>query len=526
MSLILDAADPEPPSSDSSTLPTANGEPDAHLQDAHLKAQKARGESSLKWWILLDVFAAWNSSWFTTFSAAALETTLIETLHWDSSQYSYITAATFGGAIIGPFLLPLFDWILTKTRGIPISSNHLSQMLLIIGQGTFAVLLQVYHEGKESQSAIYGLLLISRMIIGLGMGSADAKCQGTISYWFGASDRVNEAFGLLIIGIEIGMMMSRIAFPPFYYLFNEGNEPDAIALPFILALSIPIISMIISFFMERRVQTARTLYPEYFVESQEDDDDENAGSDAADSGLMASYSSFTATIWVTIVVVVLVMALITVLYSCFVDPLHETFELGEYHSDLLLSASGVMVITLQFPASWIMDYFGGAAYWIWAYCTSQMLSMAMLAFTATLSVHGVHVAGMQIYGICGIVLFSVMAPFENIYGLQAIASPPQHAQLIASTTTASVWALAIMVTNGFGWIRDETGDYSIALLLMFALSVLTWALTAILIVMDERVGGPLTKGTERGRNCLKSKTNTSDGEELEPLLRTDAGLTA
>lgn len=126
-------------------------------------------------------------------------------------------------------------------------------------------------------------------------------------------------------------------------------------------------------------------------------------------------------------------------------------------------------------------------------------------------------------GIVGIVLFSVLLPFENIYGLQAIASPPQHAQLIASTTTVMFWALAIMVTNGFGWIRDSTGDYSIALLLVFALSALTWLLTAVLIVMDERAEGPMTRCkkrvTEGSALCPKSTTMAQDGEEeLTPLL--------
>ena len=115
----------------------------------------------------------------------------------------------------------------------------------------------MYVDDWYSGHGFYILLLLSRFVIGMGMGSADAKCQGTISYWFGASERVNEAFGVLIIGIEMGMMTSRVAFPPFYHLFNRNDSANAISLPFLLALSIPIFSFVVSMFMEGKVQRAK-----------------------------------------------------------------------------------------------------------------------------------------------------------------------------------------------------------------------------------------------------------------------------
>merc|ERR1712013_69764 len=158
------------------------------------------------------------------------------------------------------------------------------------------------------------------------------------------------------------------------------------------------------------------------------------------------------------------------------------------------------------------------------------LSMGILAITAFLPFHGD--GEMRIFGIVGIVLFSILLPFENIYGLQAIASPPQHAQLIASTTTVLFWTLAIIVVNGFGWIRDSTGDYSIAMLLVFALSALTWLLTAFLVVSDKRAEGPMTKLTDAAhrKHILSSlcpshsdseEISHDDGDELQPLLIAD-----
>jgi len=518
---------------------------ESYLADKHAKAQQERGASALKWWILLDVFVAWNSSWFTTFSAASLETTLIETLHWSSSQYSYVTASTFCGAIVGPFLLPMFDWILSLAalENIPLGSNHFSQLLLILGQGSFAALLP----HTRDSDGFYTLILLSRFVIGLGMGSADAKCQGTISYWFGASDRVNEAFGLLIIGIEIGMLTSRVAFPPFYELFNAGNGPSDLPLPFILALLIPMGSVLVSLAIELKVQSAKSAFPQYFVDPDEVDGgaDVNASNESSIArrcgSIVRGFANFSPTVWLVVTIVVLVNALITVIYSCFVDPLHEAFALSEYDADLVLSLSAIAVVSMQFPASWIMDYVGGAAYWIWLYATTLSMGMLILSVTAYLPLYdniGINEYHMRVFGVVGIVLFSILLPFENIYGLQAIASPPQYAQLIASTTTVLFWTLSIVVVNGFGWIRDATGDYSIALLLVFCLSALTWLLTGALVVKDRRAEGPMTKLTDAARredilsslcppsdahNLLPSDvSSTTDGEELQPLLNETA----
>jgi len=475
----------------------------SNADSRHLVAQKKRAQSSMKWWVLLDVFVGWMSSWFTTFSASALETTLLESLHWDSSQYSYVVACTFCGAIVGPFLLPLFDYVLKRAAPDILSSNHLSQSLMIIGQCAFALLIEAYHSNPNE--SYFALILLSRIVIGLGMGSADAKCQGTISFWFGASERVNEAFGILIIGIELGMMASRVAFPPFYDLFSESSF--AMALPFLLALSVPMFSCSVSLFVHQKLRISE------FAEEQRAPLERGDEAECDAMSPLRQFAGFSPTIWVVIAVVTLVNAVITVLYSCFEDPLHETFKLSEYNSDLVLSMSALSIIAFIFPASWVMDYCGGIAYWIWLYSTSTVVAMGMMAVPAVVSETGVHVKHIQNYGVSAIALFAIMIPFENIYGLQAIASPPQHAQLIASTTTVLFWTLSIVITNGFGWIRDTDGDYSNALMLMFALSVLTWLLNTVLIVMDRKVKGPLTKLTDH----ILSASSDADGES-EPLL--------
>merc|ERR1719150_1797427 len=95
------------------------------------ESHQARGESTIKWWILGEVFVAWTSAYFLTFCVSPLESTLLEILNWSSSQYSYIVAATFVGAIIGPLLIPFFE----RHRGtLNVCSIHHNQLLLIVGQ--------------------------------------------------------------------------------------------------------------------------------------------------------------------------------------------------------------------------------------------------------------------------------------------------------------------------------------------------------------------------------------------------------
>ena len=302
----------------------------------HLLAQKKRGESRLKWFVLADVFCSWTSAYFLTFCVAALETTLLDLFNWDSVYFSYIVASTFLGAIVGPFLLPFFEGFRNKVALCTLANN---QILLIIGQVSFALFLQAYH--AHAHSAFYILMLASRFVIGLGMGSTDALCQGTINLWFGASDSINEAFGILCVGSEIGVLTSRTAFLPFYNLFNDSANSDAISLPFLIALVVPTGAILVSVFVNRKLARARRIFPEYFV------------SDAPESVASESVSvakeivGLSGTVWLVIAVVVLVNVVINVLYGSFVDPLHETFALSEYEADLLLSLCAVSIIIVE-----------------------------------------------------------------------------------------------------------------------------------------------------------------------------------
>eukprot|EP01084_Bolivina_argentea_P099542 178928_1 len=389
--------------------------PSLSRDEQHLEAQKERGESRLKWWILCDVFFSWTSAYFLTFCVSSLETTLLNLFNWDSSYFSYIVASTFLGAIVGPFLLPFFDGIKNRCNICTLLNN---QIILLIGQLLFALLLDLYHNNQKS---IYFLLIcISRFIIGIGMGSTDALAQATINFWFGASESINEAFGILVIGIEIGTLTSRLAFPPFYHYFNSDNDNDAIALPFLLALFPPIISIIITVFVKVKIRRAKRIFPEYFV-------DENNISNNNDDRLLTDSMStvkqitnLSLRIWLVIFIVVFVNVVINVLYSCFVDPLHELFKFSEYEADMVLSLCALSIIIFAFPAAFIMDYFGGSMYWLLLVSFTMASSMGLLAFTAVLD-NSNDVKHMNMYGIVSIVGFSILLPFAIvIFTLQAI----------------------------------------------------------------------------------------------------------
>ena len=113
---------------------------DKQTQDEHSEAQKHRAESTLKWWILLDVFIAWMSAYFLLFCVSSLETTLLDLFHWDSTHFSYLVSCTFLGCIVGPFLVPFFEGFRNKYNVCTLLNN---QIILIIGQCCFAVLLEV-----------------------------------------------------------------------------------------------------------------------------------------------------------------------------------------------------------------------------------------------------------------------------------------------------------------------------------------------------------------------------------------------
>merc|ERR1712129_35355 len=163
----------------------------------------------------------------------------------------------------------------------------------------------------------------------------------------------------------------------------------------------------------------------------------------------------------------------------------------------ILSLTGLSVIVFAFPAAFVMDYFGGPIYWLLAAAVMMTSSMGLLSFS-DLFIGGT-VREMNGYGIASICGFSIVLPFAIvIFTLQAIVSPPQHAQLIASISTCLWWTLSIIMTNSFGWIRDEVGSYSFSILAMFGICALTLVTGVILFAVDKWNGGMLSE-CNRGR---------------------------
>ncbi len=85
-------------------------------------------------------------------------------------------------------------------------------------------------------------------------------------------------------------------------------------------------------------------------------------------------------IWLVIFIVVFVNVVINVLYSCFVDPLHESFKCSEYEADMVLSLCTLSIIIFAFPAAFIMDYVGGSIYWLLLVSLTMTSSMDLQQF--------------------------------------------------------------------------------------------------------------------------------------------------
>merc|ERR1712087_403016 len=118
-----------------------------------------------------------------------------------------------------------------------------------------------------------------------------------------------------------------------------------------------------------------------------------------------------------------------------------------------------------------------------------------MAANGTISSH------MKEYGIISISGFSILLPFATvIFALQGIVSPPQQAHLIASISTVLWWTFSILMTNAFGWIRDSTGDYAIALQLMLGVCGLTLLFGVLLLILDKSSNGPLSQCTDKSKS--------------------------
>ena len=103
------------------------------------------------------------------------------------------------------------------------------------------------------------------------------------------------------------MLTSRTAFRPFYELFNAKDNTKAIAIPFLLALSMPALSILVSIVVQRRVKRAKKRFPNFFVESNSDPEESML---SGSKSVVQQIKSLSGTIWLVIGVVVLVNVLV------------------------------------------------------------------------------------------------------------------------------------------------------------------------------------------------------------------------
>eukprot|EP01084_Bolivina_argentea_P248350 415395_1 len=443
----------------------------------HSIAQKYRSESALKWWVLFDIFCSWSSAYFLTYGVSSLETTLLTIFQWESAQFSYLVAATFLGAVIGPAMIPLFD-----AYSFKLCTLLNNQVILFLGELMFSISLYLYSSLLSYSNIriqyVYILILFSRFVIGIAMGSTDSLAQSSINYWFGQSKYNSQAFGLLIIGIEIGIISSRYLLPAIYEYFNH------ISIPFFVSLLPSVFAIMLNNIVKVKIIKSHKTNPEWYYTEYND-------TEIVTNSIWNQFRQLSFKIWCIIWLVIIANVVINTVYSCYVDPLHKSFNMSEYQADQLLSVCAVVVIVLGFPIGWCTDYIGGQLYVALYVTITMMVSSGILTYFAIFEQYN---ADIYIYGVTGIAIFSIALPFVSvIFAIQAMESPPELGSLIASISTTLWWVLSIFTANAIGWIYDSIHNYGYSILVVFVLCCIQFIIALVLIFLDKRHNGFLTK---------------------------------
>ena len=152
-----------------------------------------RSTSSARWYIILGVTVSWLSSYFNSISPIYVREEMINELHLNYNDYSYMISITYILAVFFPLFIPR---ILLFFNGASIMTLICVQFLSLCGQILFYLGIQLFHFNHNANLI---LLYIGRIFIGIALGFNDSVILSILIFWFQKS--TNMAFASTFVSI-------------------------------------------------------------------------------------------------------------------------------------------------------------------------------------------------------------------------------------------------------------------------------------------------------------------------------------
>ena len=423
-------------------------------------SQIERSETSIKWYLLINLCTIWMTAYHCIFNISALQTSLMTDLSLDNTQFALLTSIVFLAAMLSALISP---WIINRTDIY--WSLIWASLTVIIGQALFilGLFLMIHTNQSYLYSIGYFLLYFGRALIGIALGIDDVAVNTIYSLWFGKSRWVSVAFITLAQTLEIGSITARYCIVPIKNIRNSLLDP------FILGLAFGALSLFSSFWMlylDQVYTKQSNLIYQICPGNHKNNDRINQGQNEVQQQTFkmitferdfTSLTQFSVKLWLIIIFISLGWANIETFLSQMTDVFVNEYKMTEWNANLLLSTTSVVGVVLNPFWGWIFGIYPiSVPYFEIASQIAGIISLLLFAFINDY-------IGLWI----GIVLFilNIEWYFASAF-VELYAECPVQLLSVANSINAVLYLLAAIVeTYLFGLIAD-VANYKWCLIMM------------------------------------------------------------
>eukprot|EP01083_Nonionella_stella_P017790 49854_1 len=451
----------------------------------------ARGETSIKWKVLLWLTTLWIGSYHCILSVSALQYKMMNIFHLTDVQFSLYTSVVFGlGALISlfcPYIVGQINIYNTMT---------LSSVVVFAGQITFICGLYLFSSDHIRRVPSIIIQYIGRAMIGVGYGIQNATVYTTLNIWFQDSKWLQFAMSVISATFDLSIVTARYFILPLYRV-TDDNLIAAYSLGLVLALC-----SIVGCLMMKRYENMYQKGTYLPIATQ---DTHTKATNALDVQLdsdLRNMQYFSGTTWLLIMYIVIGQSAIETYLTQFTLPLMIAFNITDEYANLLLSIPGIESLTLSLVWGWVMSRYGYVSYYLIGSMSFLFLSViGVLIYGVSNSADGNYaVAWISMVCLSLGIEFFFLSAFASLF----MVTPIQYSALANSMASFSFLMVCMAQGYLFGVLVINEGDiknYDWSILMVSVSVVIGFVITVVVHIMDVVDDGPLHKGTNCKIEC-------------------------
>jgi len=419
-------------------IPTKKEISESIHREQSILGSKFRSTSITRWYIIFGIGLSWLSTYFNSISPIYLKNEIINELHLNYVDYSYMISITYILSVFTPLLIPR---ILLFFNGSSIISLICIQFISLSGQILFYLGIEFfnYNDNVEDISNVNIILIyIGRILIGMSLGCSDSIILSILIFWFQKSQNMSFVSTFICIATMLSVIIGRLC------IESISEVSLSISSSFILPILINFGSIWILFAVNCiKNKNIPPIYDQMILR-----DFYNNGN------ILKKFKQITNILWLIILNTSLLLSLMNILYTMFIpNILSEIYNFTEKESFIILLLTLIFFILWSLPISYIMDYYGYYIQWNILSSFLFFLSVLFLFFGAN---NNQYIGGQQnkLYAIISLSILSISTLCISSHFTLTILStkPIELAPYIASIITVLHWFFTVIFNDVISWL--------------------------------------------------------------------------